>query len=944
MGAAALTLLILISVRNGLKNQDSEPAGSEEVIQPGSRVNLTCVGNGPVKWIIQGKENKDNNNDLIEIEKATYKDTKNYTCVYASSNSTEHATVHLFIKDSSNYWNSLQGYIMNFQEGQNALIPCLLTDPSVPNSAVSFEPLTNFVKKLNTSFDAKKGFTIWNIQMDLNGNIFKCSAKVNGIKYYSNKVKIYISKKPIIPSISLTSHENIRIQGEDFSLTCIATSNVKTNVITWMHNTTRILQRRKENIDTEDDIWTKTSNLIISNVAFTDSGNYTCIGQNDGGSNSSSASLQVIEKAFVNLSTSLNRSFTLFKGVTIDLTVDIKAYPSQLSWRWLHHNAGNTKNVSLLSIWEEKGPYRHRSILTLNRLNENESGTYTFFVNNSETSASLSFEIMLYKPPTVDMNTVNGTQEIRCISQGYTLPTIEWFQCFDTSCSDEEKEPLIGDETQDIEEGEVISVIRPSGTLSNITIFCTASNNAGTTSAKMLFTNIPSIPLLSRTDPQQFSPMMIVVAVFGVFFLLLSAFLFYKYKQKPKYEVRWQMVQVSDGNQYICIDPTQLPYNERWEFPRANLQFGKTIGAGAFGKVMEATAFGMGKDDSALRVAVKMLKPSAHTDEKEALMSELKILSHLGHHGNIVNLLGACTSGGPILVITEYCQHGDLLNFLRRKAEIMKNNFTAGLANSTGDYKNMAIDRKYLGSDSGLGSEGKDSYIDMKPITSNMETTPDNQLVEEEDMDDHLPLDLHDLLNFSLQVAQGMSFLASKNCIHRDVAARNVLITYGRLAKICDFGLARDIENDSNYVVKGNARLPVKWMAPESIFDCIYTVQSDVWSYGILLWEIFSLGRSPYPGVIVNRKFYKMIKDGCKMDCPDYAPPDLYRLMKECWDLEPTRRPTFNQITDLITRQMNLITNQDYTNIIQGQQDDCADTKCAESLQPLMKGNNYQFC
>ncbi|OCT86374.1 hypothetical protein XELAEV_180200587mg, partial [Xenopus laevis] len=168
---------------------------------------------------------------------------------------------------------------------------------------------------------------------------------------------------------------------------------------------------------------------------------------------------------------------------------------------------------------------------------------------------------------------------------------------------------------------------------------------------------------------------------------------------KPKYEIRWQIIQPAEGNNYICIDPTQLPYNDNWEFPRANLQFGKTLGAGAFGKVMEATAIGLGNVDSAVRVAVKMLKSSAHTDEVEALMSELKILSHLGNHKNIVNLLGACTHGGPILVITEYCRYGDLLNFLRKKAEIMNEIFSASLeeqSSTSSDYKNMATEQTYM--------------------------------------------------------------------------------------------------------------------------------------------------------------------------------------------------------------------------------------------------------
>uniref|UniRef100_A0A8C8HEL8 receptor protein-tyrosine kinase n=1 Tax=Oncorhynchus tshawytscha TaxID=74940 RepID=A0A8C8HEL8_ONCTS len=421
------------------------------------------------------------------------------------------------------------------------------------------------------------------------------------------------------------------------------------------------------------------------------------------------------------------------------------------------------------------------------------------------------------------------------------------------------------------------------------------------------------------------------------------------------YEIRWKIIQASDGNNYTFIDPSQLPYNEKWEFPRDKLKLGKILGAGAFGKVVEATAYGLGEDDNAIRVAVKMLKARAHSDEREALMSELKILSHLGQHKNIVNLLGACTQAGPVLVITEYCSHGDLLNFLRHKQETFLNTVMnmPEVPEETSDYKNVCEEKQFIRSDSGISSVSSDSYLEMRP--GPQPGGPDSW-----------PLDMDDLLRFSYQVAQGLDFLAAKNCIHRDVAARNVLLTDRRVAKICDFGLARDIMNDSNYVVKGNARLPVKWMAPESIFDCLYTVQSDVWSYGILLWEIFSLGKSPYPSILVDTKFYKMIESGYQMSRPDFAPPEMYTIMKMCWNLEPTERPTFSKISQLIERVLGEQPehlDQQYQNIQQQDMvieelepcddddkttfcDGSCDQSCEheEEEQPLMKTNNYQFC
>lgn len=145
-----------------------------------------------------------------------------------------------------------------------------------------------------------------------------------------------------------------------------------------------------------------------------------------------------------------------------------------------------------------------------------------------------------------------------------------------------------------------------------------------------------------------------------------------------------------------------------------------------------------------------------------------------------------------------------------------------------------------------------------------------------------------------------MEYLASKRCVHRDLAARNVLVCENNVLKIADFGLARNIQGDY-YRKTTDGRVPIKWMAPESLSGQRYTSQSDVWSYGVVLWELMTLGRSPYPGINAH-DLHPLLEGGYRMPAPYNCPPEVYQLMRQCWERKPDLRPTFSQLTLLLDR------------------------------------------
>ncbi|XP_059102196.1 macrophage colony-stimulating factor 1 receptor [Peromyscus eremicus] len=975
MELGAPLVLLLAAAWHGQGAPVIEPRGPDLVVEPGTTVTLKCVGNGSVEWdgplSLHWTLNPESPGSILTIRNATFKNTGTYRCTELEDSLRGSATIYLYVKDPLRPWNLLAEKVTVF-EGQEAVLPCLITDPKLESSVSLVRAGGKPVQRgMTYSFSPQRGFIIHKVKF-IHSHDYQCKAVVDGSESLSIGIRLKVDKVlPGPPNVTLKPTELVRIRGEAAQIVCSATNVNPEFHLFLKHGDTKLEVPIYS--DFQNDCYKKVRTLNLHAVDFQDAGKYSCVATNSFGTHWESMNFQVVESAYLNLTSEQSLSQEVSVGESLTLTVNVDAYPSLQSYNWTYLGPWFEDQHKLDFNIQRTTTYRYTSELILNRVKPLEAGQYSFMAQNKAGWNNVTFDLTLRYLPEVSVTwmPVNGSDVLFCSVSGYPQPNVTWMQCrgHTNRCDEAQALQVWNDAHLEVLSQKPFHKVNvqsrlPIGTLKhNTTYICRAHNEVGNSSEAHQAFSLGSRQL---PDESLFTPVVVACMSVMSLLLLLLLLLLYKYKQKPKYQVRWKIIESYEGNNYTFIDPTQLPYNEKWEFPRNNLQFGKTLGAGAFGKVVEATAFGLGKEDAVLKVAVKMLKSTAHADEKEALMSELKIMSHLGQHENIVNLLGACTHGGPVLVITEYCCYGDLLNFLRRKAEAMLGPSLSPGQDPEGDssYKNIHLEKKYVRRDSGFSSQGVDTYVEMRPVS-----TSSNDSFFEQDLDKEAsrPLELWDLLHFSSQVAQGMAFLASKNCIHRDVAARNVLLTSGHVAKIGDFGLARDIMNDSNYVVKGNARLPVKWMAPESIFDCVYTVQSDVWSYGILLWEIFSLGLNPYPGILVNSKFYKLVKDGYQMAQPVFAPKNIYSIMQSCWDLEPTKRPTFQQICFLLQEQAQQDRKeQDYANLPSSSGSDSDGSggggggssepeeesssehlACCEPgdiAQPLLQPNNYQFC
>ena len=291
----------------------------------------------------------------------------------------------------------------------------------------------------------------------------------------------------------------------------------------------------------------------------------------------------------------------------------------------------------------------------------------------------------------------------------------------------------------------------------------------------------------------------------------------------------------------LIRDPFEFLEEYSMEYNYPSLELVGELGEGCFGRVFKAKAPGLHRGDfyPGEFVAVKSLKGDDGSQLLDEFVKEVQTCIRFDHD-NVIRLVGVCTKSFEKCMIFEYMDLGCLHDLLRCSNP------------DSPDYVRRNKDDALL--------------------------TPDL------------------FLHCTIQVAEGLTYLAELRFVHRDIAARNCLINGSFVIKIADFGMSREV-NASDYYRIGSTKalLPIRWMPPEAIMYGKFTMKSDVWSFGVLMWEIYSFGQHPFGGQS-NHEVIDRVKSGQMLECTSLCPPAIFDIMHHCWTRVPGKRPSISDV------------------------------------------------